>query len=156
MAMSKQVDIDTVCTRINRVHGPPLPTLIDKNEIEQMCCMVKQKAISIDLIKHYMGGPNMQYHFIENDESFEAFDYLRSKLMDQLNDQKLEIMFFEDRKCVSSSVIVVVVKKPKQHGSREHIIMKILIRMTIMVEPRVAYCRFFDLTGELVSLHTFR
>ena len=148
MACSKlQVDCDTVCTRINRVHGPPLQTLISGEEIELMCSVIKHRAVSIELIHHMLGGPNMDYHCIENNESFEAFDYLRNKLIKDLTENKMDILFFEDRKCVSSNIIVVVVMKKAKHGSREHIVMKTLIRMTVNVEPKIGYCRFFDLTG---------
>ena len=150
MALSKvqNMNINNVCSRINRINGQPLKTLINKEEIEQMCCVEKPKAVSIELINHMLGGPNMEYHLIENDESFEAFDYLRTRLMEELQEKKLEIMFFEDRKGVSSNIIVVIVKQPKEHGLREHIIMKVLIRMTIMVEPKIGYCRYFNLTGK--------
>ena len=148
MACSKpKVDFNTVCNRINRVHGPPLKTSINGDEIEVMCSVIKHRAVSIELIHHMLGGPNMDYHCIENDESFEAFDYLRTKLMTDLTENKLDILFFEDRKCVSSNVIVVIVMKKAKHGSREHIVMKTLIRMTVDIEPKIGYCRFFDLTG---------
>ena len=151
MALSKQkvlLDSDTVSTRINRVHGPPLPTLIDKDEIDHVCCIKEEKAQSIELIHHMLGGPNMDYNFIEPDESFEAFDHLRGNLIKDLQDNKWNILFFEDRKSYSANIIVVVIQKPKKHGNREHIVLKVLIRMTVMLQPRVGFCRYLDLTGK--------
>ena len=108
----------------------------------------EEKAQSIKIIHHLLGGPNMDYLFIEPQESFEVFDYLRGKLLKELSDTKVEILYFEDRKSVSANIIVVVVKKPCKHGNREHIVLKALIRMTVMLQPHVGYCRYFDLTGK--------
>ena len=150
MACSKfQVDINTVKTKISRVHGPPLNTQLSKDEMDVMCCVVKKRAVSIELINHMMGGPNMDYHCIENDESFEAFDYLQTKLLDELKEDKLQILFFEDRIGVSSNIIIVVVLKNAKHGVREHIVLKALIWMSINLHPQVGYCRFFDITGNV-------
>ena len=150
MALSKlnyELDSESIITRINKVHGPPLPTLLDKDEIIHKCCIIQEKAQSIELINHMLGGPNMEYNFIEPEESFEAFDYLHGKMIQNITENKLNIMFFEDRKNVSFNVIVVVVQKPRKHGSRQHIVLKALVRMTIMLVPKVGFCRYFDLTG---------
>ena len=151
MALSKEalvLDTDTVSSRINRVHGPPLPTLLDTNEIDLMCSVVEKKAQSIELIHHMLGGPNMAYHFVKPHESFEAFDYLCQKLIDDLTDNKWHILFFEDRKSCTSNIIIVVIRKPQKHGNREHIVLKALIRLTVMLKLRVGYYHYFDLTGE--------
>ena len=99
MALSKlhcDLDSESVVIRINKVHGPPLPTLLDTDEIDHKCCIIQDKAQSIELINHMLGGPNMEYNFIEPEESFEAFDYLCGKLIKNITDNKLNILFFED------------------------------------------------------------
>ena len=155
MALSKlpgvTIDTETISARINKVYGNPTSTMLDPNEIRIMCNVSHERAISVELIHHMLGGPNMEYRFIEVTESFEAFDFLREELIEDLKQSKMEILFLEDRKCVNSNIIAVIVKKEKKHGSREHIVLKCLVRITVMLEPRVGYCRFFDLTGELVS-----
>ena len=113
-----------------------------------MCCVRKEKAQSIKLIHHMLCGPNMEYHFIEPHESFEAFDYLHQKLIDDLTVNKWNILSFEDHKSCASNIIVVVIKKPCKHGNLEHVILKALIRMTVMLQPHVGYCRYFNLTGK--------
>ena len=150
MSLSKfspELNVKSVQTRINKVFGPPLETSIDHDEITQMCCITKKNAVSIELIHHLLGGPNMEYRCIECDESFKAFDFLRGKLIDELKENKKEILFFEDRKCYSKNVIIVVTKQPKEQGKHEHIILKGVIRMTIMVEPKIGFCHMFDITG---------
>ena len=80
MALSKpklDINTDSISTKLNRVHGNPLTTLLEVHEIEQMCYLKKEKATSIDIIHHMLGGENMEYHCIEVEESFEAFDFLR-------------------------------------------------------------------------------
>ena len=157
MALSKatsQVNSDSISSKLNRVHGIPLPTLLNTEEIEQTCYLVKTKALSVDIIHHMLGGHYMDYRCIEVEESFEAFDFLRNKLIGDLQENKWDILFFEDRKGVTSNMIVVVVRKPAKHGVREHCVLKCLIRMTIQLKPTVGFCRLLDLTGELVSLFT--
>ena len=101
MSLSKELDVDNVVTKINKVYSKELKTDIHPEEIASTCCVVKQKAISIKLILHLLGGPNMNYRCIDLEESFEAFDHLRSNLVRDLSEQKNEILFFEDRKMIN-------------------------------------------------------
>ena len=71
-------------------------------------------------------------------------------MIQNLQEDKLDILFFEDCKGVTSNVIVVVVKQPQKHGIREHALLKCLIRMTIQLNPNVGFCCLLDLTGQLV------
>ena len=141
-------NMETVVSKINKVNGKPSTSTLDHDEIITTCKVQQNKAISVELIHHMLGGPNMEYRFIEVEESFEAFDFLRGELIKDLTENKLDIMFFEDRTNVNSNIIVVVVKKPRKHGNREHIVIKCLIRMTVMLEPKIGFCCLFDLTGK--------
>ena len=113
MAQSK-LQMSNVCERINHVHGPLIGTCLDEQEIVQMCCFTQHKAVSIELIHHMLGGPNMDYRVIELVESFEAFDFLAMNLMEKLQNDKCDILFFEDRKDSTSNAIVVVVKQERK------------------------------------------
>ena len=115
MALSKhlgELDFDSVFSRINYVYGDPLETNIHKEEIQVSCCVNKEGGVSVELIHHMLAGPNMDYRYIEVEESFEAFDFLRQQLLDELKSDGLEILSFEDRKNRRSNIICVVVLKP--------------------------------------------
>ena len=84
MAMSKpkfEVNTNCVTMKLNKVHGEPLVTLLDKQEIEQMCYLYKKNVVSVDIIHHMLGGKDMDYRCIELEESFEVFDYVRKKIV---------------------------------------------------------------------------
>ena len=86
----------------------------------------------------------MDFRCIDVEESFEAFDYLRKKLINDLQDNKLDILFFEDRKGVTSNVIVVVIRNPQKHGVREHAVLKCPCKNDNSTEPQ---CRFLQILG---------
>ena len=115
-------------------------------------CFEQKKPISVELIEHMLGGPNMEYKIINLDDSFEVFDYSADKLLKICKESQCEICFFEHRNNTTSNIIVAIVKMRRTKEIREHLCLLVAIRMTVMVTPRVAYCRFFNLCGKLVSL----
>ena len=112
MALSKPLD---VCDKIGKMHWcKPTEHKIHDEEIEIHCFHKQEKAISVELIQHMLGGLNMEYKVINIQDSFEAFDYSAKYLIDTLNDKKPEILFFEHRNNSTSSILVVVIKQKKQ------------------------------------------
>ena len=95
-----------------------------------------------------LGGPNMDYRVIKLVESFEVFDFLTKLMVEKLQNDQHEILFFEDRKDATSNVIIVVVKQEKKQGFCEHLILKAVIHLTMMLEPKVGYCKLFEVTGQ--------
>ena len=93
----------------------------------------------------------MEYAPMELENSFDCFNYCRYDLLTNLQKNKEEILFFEDRKSASNDVLIVVVKQRKSNKKREHVILKAVTRLTIMLKPRVGICRYFVITGKHVS-----
>ena len=120
----------------------PIPKILE------VCKVTYKNAISIEIIHHLLGGENMEYNIMEVDNSFECHAYCRQDLLDNLKQDKRDICYFEDRKNSTSNVLMCVVKQPKTKAKREHLVFYAVIRMTIMIEPKVAMMRYFDVTGK--------
>ena len=136
--------------RINKIrHNEGTPSLtINKDKIHELCEVSYTKAVSIEIIDHLLGGENMEYVTMELEDSFQCYDYLHSLVMQNISSNKKEITFFEDRKNYSTSIIVVVTKEDRTSKSREHIVFESVVRMTIMVEPKVGFVRYFKFKGQ--------
>ena len=91
----------------------------------------------------------MDYPCMEVADSFECYQFLRANLIKKLQDSKQEILVFEDRMTEKSNIIVCVVKK--NNKSKEQAVFMALIRLTIMMEPKIGFCHIFDVTSKLVS-----
>ena len=118
---------------------------IHDEEIDIFCVCSSPEPISIKNIQELVFGSNAKYSVMEVADSFECYQVLRQKLVKNLHDSKEELLFFEDRSTANSNIIVCVVEKINK--SKKCPQFKALVRMTIMSEPKVAYCRFFDYTG---------
>ena len=59
-------------------------TVLDHEDIRTIRYVTQQCAISIELIHHMLGGPNMEFRFTEVGKSFEAFDFLHQELIENL------------------------------------------------------------------------
>lgn len=93
----------------------------------------------------------MDYNCMEVDESIMCYKICRNLLIDILQKTKRDILFFEDRQTTNSNVIIAVVRKPRDKNCREHVVFWAAVRFTIMLEPKVGFCRSFDLTCKFVS-----
>ena len=65
-----------------------------------------------------------------------------------LQQEKQETLFFEDRMTTYSNIIICVVKQIIKSKASPRF--KALIRMTINTGPAIGFCRYLELTGELV------
>ena len=120
---------------------------IPEDEIKMFCYYEQESATSIDLIKHLLGGKNMNYEAMNLEDSFQCFEFCASEMMEILKTTKQEILFFEHRKCSTSNIMVVVTKQDKSRGVRLHPILKAVVRFTITVTPNVGFCRYLNVKG---------
>ena len=118
-----------------------------EDEIKMFCEYKQEKAISIELIHHILGGPNMDYEVMNVADSFQCFEFCGSNLIKELKETKEEIMFFEHRKNASSNILAVVTRQPKSRGYQEHLVLKTVIRITVMMTPHVSFARSIDVRG---------
>ena len=144
MALSKHQNL---YEKINKVELGTVQTTIHEEEIMMQCFYTQDKAISVDLIHHLMGSPDMDYKIIPVEESIECYKYCRQKLLEFVKESKMDILFFEDHSNASSNVLIVALKQEKAKGVREHIVLLAVIRITILLNPKVAFCRYFNLRG---------
>ena len=121
---------------------------IPEEEIRTFCWMKQEKAISIEIINHLLGGPNMDYDAINIEDSFQCFQYTAKYVMNELKENKKEILFFENRKKTQSDVIVICTKQNKAKGVREHVELLAIIRLTINTTPVIGFFRFLHLKGQ--------
>ena len=120
---------------------------IHTEEIELFCKIVEKKPMSIQSIHEIIGGENSNYQCMEVDDSFECYQVLRADLINNLQENKHEILAFEDRMTTDCNIIICVIKIGNL--TRQQAVLKCLIRMTIMsLEPKVALCRMFEITGK--------
>ena len=145
MAMSKHVpDMKEQLNLTNLCKD--LKITIPEEEIKAFCWIKKEHAISIEIINHLLGGPNMDYDAMNIQGSFQCFQFTANSVLQYLKDSK-EILFFENRKTTKSDVVIICTKQNKSKGVREHIKLLAIIRLTIMMTPKVGFFRFFDIKG---------
>ena len=140
--------------RINKIGSSDNAFLsISEAKIRHFCEVSYSSALSVDVIHHLLGCENLDNFTMELEDSFQCFDFCCSDLLKTVQEEKKEILFFEDRKDYSSSIIIIVTKQLKTKSKREHVIFNAVVRLTIMVEPKVGYARYFKFTGQLISLN---
>ena len=116
------------------------------DEIVQFVKIKVPNAVSIEIVKHLLGGPNMEYPCMEVEESLVCYKICRNMLIETLQKTKRDILFFEDHQTTNSNIIIAVVKKPRSSKNREHVVLWAAIPFTMMMEPKVGFSRSFDLT----------
>ena len=126
---------------------------LDIDEIVHFVTIKQKSAVSIEIIKHLLGGPNMEYPCMDVEESFVSYHISRNILIETLQKTKREILFFEDHQTTNSNILVAVIKKPRLGNSREHIVLWAAIRFTMLMEPKVGFCRSFDITCKSCFMH---
>ena len=131
MALSKPINFTE---KINKFQwSRTTDRKIHDEEIMLHCLHKQDKAISVELIHHMLGGPNMEYKAMGVTDSFECFDYCADDLINLLKSTKSEILFFEHRNNSTSNILVVVIKQKKSNTTREHPVLLAVIRLTIMM-----------------------
>ena len=119
--------------------------------IMEVCRVEYPKAISIEVINHLLGGPNMEYESVmEIQNSFDCFHYCKNYLLENVTETKKEILWLEDCNSGTSNILVMVVKQSKSNTKREHIILHAITRLTVMVTPRVGFARYLTVTGKKI------
>ena len=148
MALSKH---ENVTEKLNKIEFKTYEQTIHKEEIMLQCYYTHHTAISVDLIHHLMGSPDMDFRMIPVEESFECYHYCRQEMLDFLKQTKMQILFFEDHNNSNSNVWIVALKQEKSKGLREHIVLLALIRITVMaVSPKIGFCRYFNVRGKQI------
>ena len=133
-----------------------IPSQIQTKRIMEVCRVEYNKAVSVEIIEHLLGGPNMEYNSImEVENSIDCFAVCKSDLLDQIKSEKKEIMLFEDRQSNTSNILIVIVKQSRTNSKREHIVLHAVIRLTIMMEPKVGFARFITATGKNYLFRVF-
>ena len=72
MALSKH---ENVTEKLNKIEFKTYEQTIHKEEIMLQCYYTHHTAISVDLIHHLMGSPDMDFRMIPVEESFECYHY---------------------------------------------------------------------------------
>ena len=150
MALSKPLSFGG---KINKLQwSKSVERKIHDEEIMVNCYHSQEKAVSVELIHHLMGGPNMEYKPINIGDSFECFNYCADHLICFLKKTKSELLFFEHWNTSTANIIVAVIKQNKTKNTQEHPILFAVIRLTIMMTPLIGFCRYFELKGQFNSL----
>ena len=99
--------------KLSRVDwGSKIPTTITKQRIMEVCRVEYTKAVSIEIIQHLLGGPNMEYNSImELEDSFDCFVHCKEALLNHVKETKKDIMAFEERKDSTSEILVIILKQ---------------------------------------------
>ena len=146
MALSKPLDFAEKINNTEWSTGTEIT--IHEEEIEMFCTYSQDRAISIELILNLLGGPNMDYEAMNVEDSFQCFDFCSKKVIDFLKESKQDILFFEHRKNTTSNILIVATKQPKGRGVREHVVFMAVIRLTLLVTPKVGFCRYINVKGK--------
>ena len=126
-----------------------IPLQYSTQRIMEVCCVLHDKAVSVEIIQHLLGGDNMDYNSImEVEDSIYCFNYCKGHLLAHVKDSKQEIMQFKEHHDPTSTVLIVVLKQEKTNSRHENIILHACIRMSIMVTPKVAFARYLTATGK--------
>ena len=100
--------------RINKIGSSDNAFLsISEVKIHHFCEVSYSSPLSVDVIHHLLGCENLDNFAMELEDSFQCFDFCRSDLLKTVQEEKKEILFFEDRKDYSSSIMIIVTKQLK-------------------------------------------
>ena len=124
------------------------PCKITSEVIEIYCVIKQEKATSLEMIEHLIGGPNMEYCAIELENSFECYDFLRSKLDEDVRKAD-KVWYFEEHKLETLNAVVTMMRNKAEHGVRQHFILRVIVRMTLPMTPKIGYCRMFEIPGRV-------
>ena len=89
----------------------------------------------------------MDYVTMEVQNLIDCFEYCKKHLLETIQEEKHNILMFEDRQNSTSNIMVVIVKQERTNARREHIVLNAVLRLTVMTEPKVGFCRYFTITG---------
>ena len=154
MALSKPSFVkfdEKVSEKINKIFTEEYNGTLSSEEIITFCKITKEKPISIECIRHMLGGEDMEHPAIELTDSLECYQFCRADMIKHLKETKLDIAFYEDRVTSDANITLAVIKKPKKCGKGQQISLIAVIRFTLFTTPRVGFCRYFELTGKHVS-----
>ena len=141
----------TVSEKLSKILTQEYNGLLSTEEIVTFCKITKEKPVSIQVIKHLLGGETMHYPVMELSDSHDCYQFCRHDMIKFLQETKFNIEFFEDRTTTDSNVIVSVVRKVRKNSKSEQISVMAVIRFTLFMTPKVGFCRYFNLTGKHVS-----
>ena len=139
--------------KINKIQwSKPTERKIHDEEIMLQCYYNQERAVSVELIHHLLGGPNMEYQAMSVEESFECFKFCADHLVDYLKKSSSDILFFEHRDNTTSNIMVVVTKQKCTNSTRGQPVLFAVIRLTVMLTPCIGFCHYFKLKGQFFSL----
>ena len=130
-----------------------LPRSLNDDTIADFCMVdgangeAPTTAVSVKIIHHFLGSDHDTYPVTELLQSFECYWVLCKHLVRKLQNSKDDIKFFQDRNLVHHNIMIAVLCD-KTPGKRPHLRLFALIRMTIDTEPKVRYCKLYDLLGK--------
>ena len=144
MALSKPVNEVLGKVEWNRDINIKIPT----TNIMKVCRISYDKAISVEVIHHLLGGPNMDYNCVmEVENSVDCFNFCKNNLLEYVTNSKKEIMLLEDCQSSTYNILVVILKQERTKTKREHIIVNAVVRLTISSTPKVSFARYITVTG---------
>ena len=117
MALSKPIPDKLNTTILSK----DLKITIPEEGIKIFSWIKQEKAISIDIINHLLGGPNVDYDAINVEDSFQCFLFTAKFVTNELKENKKDILFYENRTTTNSDVIVICTKQNKAKGIQEHV-----------------------------------
>ena len=144
MALSKPqfVKLDeNVSEKINKIVTEQYSGTIRSEEIITFCKITEDKPISIEKIRHLLGGETMEYPVMELKNSLDCYQFCCADMVQNLQKTKFDIAFYEDRVTSDANVNIAVIKRPKRKTKGEQIYMMCVIRFTLFTKPRVGFCR---------------
>ena len=113
-----------------------IPAKISKDRVMEVCRVQYNKAVSIEIIQHLLGGPNMEYNSImEIENSIDCYHCCKTDFVDNIKENKKELMFFEERQNSTSTILITIVKQERTNAKHEHIILNAVIQMTLNLTP---------------------
>ena len=162
MALSKYASGNEAKKEMEKInYHVDLPRTLRDDTIAEFCMVDSSNgeapsiAVSVKIIHHFLGSQHDSYSVMELKQSFECYRVLRKHLVNKLQNSKDEIKFFQDRNLVHHNMMVAVIFD-KTRGKRPHLRLFALVRMTIDTEPKVGYCKLYDLMGSYIFANNLK
>ena len=150
MALSKPAFVkfdENVSEKVSKIFNEDYKGSLNPEEIVTFCKITQERPVSVNVIKHYFGGEEMDYPVMDLSNSHECYQFCHGNMLKILQETKCNIEFFEDRSSTDANIIVAVLRKPKKNSKGEHVSVMAVIHFTLFNTPKVGFCRYFDLNG---------
>ena len=131
-----------------------LESVINKQAMRKYCEIVRKQPTTIETIHELVAGSNMNYSCCNEDQSMYIYKTCRKEIVDEMDDPKLVLKYFEEKQSPLMNAIFTVVFIPKTANRRDHLVFFGCLHITFSdIFPNVGFARKFEICGKYIPTY---